>query len=52
MLQPASALKSKIVFKTMSDQLAEMPDLVQKIQAVYEWNILQNGKTAGVWSKL
>lgn len=35
----------------MADQLAEMPDLAQKIQAVYEWNILQNGKVAGVWSK-
>lgn len=47
---PASALKSKIVFRTMSEQLAEMPDLAQKIQAVYEWNILQNGKTAAVWT--
>lgn len=36
----------------MADQLAEMPDIAKKIQAVYEWNILHNGKVAGVWSKL
>lgn len=36
----------------MADQLAEMPDLAKKIQAVYEWNILHNGKVTGVWSKL
>ncbi|XP_071039115.1 peroxisomal multifunctional enzyme type 2 isoform X3 [Parasteatoda tepidariorum] len=47
---PASALKSKLIFKTMSDQLAQMPELAQKIQAVYEWNILQNGKTAAIWT--
>lgn len=36
----------------MADQLAEMPDIAKKIQAVYEWNILHNGKVTGVWSKL
>ncbi|GFR18537.1 hypothetical protein TNCT_362401 [Trichonephila clavata] len=43
-------LKSKFIFKTMADQLAEMPDIVPKVQAVFEWNILQNGKTAAVYT--
>ncbi|GIY74336.1 hypothetical protein CEXT_629571, partial [Caerostris extrusa] len=43
-------LKSQFIFKTMADQLAEMPDIASKIQAIYEWNILQNGKVAATYT--
>ncbi|GBO23738.1 Peroxisomal multifunctional enzyme type 2, partial [Araneus ventricosus] len=43
-------LKSRFIFKTMADQLAQMPELASKIQAVYEWNILQSGKTAATYT--
>ncbi|GFY59938.1 hypothetical protein TNIN_378221 [Trichonephila inaurata madagascariensis] len=34
------ALKSKFIFKTMADQLAEMPEIVPKVQAVFDyWEI-------------
>ncbi|KAG8188671.1 hypothetical protein JTE90_003928 [Oedothorax gibbosus] len=45
-----SSLKSTIIFKTMAEQLAEMPELAPKIQAVYEWNILQNGKVVATYT--
>ncbi|XP_054707762.1 peroxisomal multifunctional enzyme type 2-like [Uloborus diversus] len=46
----ASTLHSKLIFKAMADQLATMPELASKIQAVYEWNILKDGKVTGTWT--
>lgn len=45
-------MKCKVIFKTMAEQLAEMPEIAPKIQAVYEWQILQNGKVVAIYSKL
>ncbi|CAL1276878.1 unnamed protein product [Larinioides sclopetarius] len=49
-VKSGATLKSRFIFKTMADQLSQMPELASKIQAVYEWNILQNGKTAATYT--
>uniref|UniRef100_A0A2R5LJG5 Peroxisomal multifunctional enzyme type 2 n=1 Tax=Ornithodoros turicata TaxID=34597 RepID=A0A2R5LJG5_9ACAR len=49
--QPLSPdLWSDCAFFLLTKKLAHLPDLASKVQAVYEWKILKDGKEASKWT--
>lgn len=46
-------LQSDLVFAEIGRRIKDMgAELVKKINAVFEWEIIQGGQTAACWSKL
>lgn len=43
-------LKTDMVFEGMRFRIEEQPELTGKIQAIYEYNITQDGKTVATWT--
>ena len=45
-------MQSDDLFEEMATQVASSPELVQRVKAVYLWNITdKEGKTASQWSE-
>jgi hypothetical protein len=49
--QMSQRLKSDQVFQEIKARVSSQPEIVSKIGAIYQWNILKDGKTASTWSK-
>ena len=45
-------LKTDAVFKAMIEQLGQRKGVAKKINAVFAWEIMKDGKKAAEWSKL
>jgi 3-hydroxyacyl-CoA dehydrogenase/3a,7a,12a-trihydroxy-5b-cholest-24-enoyl-CoA hydratase len=44
-----NSLKSSVIFQEMAAKVGSSPDLVAKINAVYQWNITKDGAQAASW---
>lgn len=48
----AGGLQSDLVFEEIGRRIKELGNqLVKKVNAVFQWNITKDGKTAVQWSK-
>jgi len=45
----SSGLRAAAVFDELSKRIASNPDLVKKVNGVYQFEITKDGKTAGTW---
>ena len=45
-------MQSDVLFEEMATQVVSSPEMVQKVKAIYLWNITDSeGKTASQWSE-
>ena len=45
-------VQSDVLFEEMATQVVSSPEMVQKVKAIYLWNITDSeGKTASQWSE-
>lgn len=44
-------LQSDAIFVTIAEQVKQNPDEAKKVNAVFHYNITDNGKQASEWSK-
>lgn len=47
---PIAALKSTAAFEMMAHQIKSSPEIAKKVNAIFQWNIKQDGKIATVWT--
>ncbi|RUS86122.1 hypothetical protein EGW08_006142 [Elysia chlorotica] len=48
--QSAVNLKSTALFEMMAEQAKSSPEMSKKVNAIFQWNIKQNGEIAAVWT--
>lgn len=48
---PGDGLQSTLIFEQLQQLVTTAPDIVQKVKAIFLWNITKDGKTVAQWSK-